>query len=352
MSDATGAKPKPKPEAGAPKSGGGGGFMPIVLGLATGGGLYYAWQEGYLNEYLPAGVPAGGASGTSAASGNPAADRIAAEVAPKVRKAVEAILDSDDNMGPTLVRLAWHSSGTYAKGGNPAGGSDGGRMRFSPESGDGANAGLDKMRALLEPIHAANPSMSYADLYTYAGAVAIEYMGGPHVAFHFGRSDYRSEEELKAAGQAVPNGRLPDASKGSDHIRAVFNRMGFNDQEIVALSGAHTLGRCHTDRSGYSGPWTFAPTTLSNQYFELLNKEIESPGYWTEKKWSGPKQYQDPTGELMMLPTDMALVWDDKFKPLVQAYAKDEAVFLRDFAGAFSKLLHLGCDKSKMSKAV
>ncbi len=42
-----------------------------------------------------------------------------------------------------------------------------------------------------------------------------------------------------------PNGRLPDASQGAQHLRDVFYRMGFNDQEIVALSGAHTLGRCH-----------------------------------------------------------------------------------------------------------
>ena len=57
---------------------------------------------------------------------------------------------------------------------------------------------------------------------------------------------------------------------------------------------------CHTDRSGYKGPWTFAPTTFSNQYFvELLDTK------WTKKKWDGPLQYEDPTGELMMLPTDM-----------------------------------------------
>lgn len=49
---------------------------------------------------------------------------------------------------------------------------------------------------------------------------------------------------------------------------------GFNDQEIVALSGAHTLGRCHADRSGYVNPWTNAPTTFSNLYFtELINNK-------------------------------------------------------------------------------
>lgn len=44
--------------------------------------------------------------------------------------------------------------------------------------------------------------------------------------------------------------------QGGHHVRDVFYRMGFNDREIVALVGAHTLGRCHTTASGYSGPWS------------------------------------------------------------------------------------------------
>ena len=48
-------------------------------------------------------------------------------------------------------------------------------------------------------------------------------------------------------------GRLPDGALGADHIRDIFGRMGFSDQEIVALSGAHALGRCHPDRSGFDG---------------------------------------------------------------------------------------------------
>ena len=59
----------------------------------------------------------------------------------------------------------------------------------------------------------------------------------------------------------------PDAGsppKTAEAIRKVFNRMGFNDQEIVALSGAHALGRCHADASGYVGPWTGTPTIFNN----------------------------------------------------------------------------------------
>jgi cytochrome c peroxidase len=114
--------------------------------------------------------------------------------------------------------------------------------------------------------------------------------------------------------------------------------MGFNDQEIVALSGAHALGRCHTDRSGYSGPWTFAPTTFSNGYFKALLEEK-----WVKKKWDGPLQYVDKkTGSLMMLPSDLALLSDRSFRKYVDMYAKDEQLFFKDFAAAFQKLEELG----------
>ena len=74
--------------------------------------------------------------------------------------------------------------------------------------------------------------------------------------------------------------------------------MGFNDQEIVALVGAHALGRCHSDRSGFEGPWTFSPTSVTNEFYKLLMNEK-----WVWKKWSGPKQLEDKkTRSLMMLP--------------------------------------------------
>lgn len=252
-----------------------------------------------------------------------------------VKKAIADILDvegyDDGSYGPILVRLAWHASGSYDAKTN-SGGSNGATMRFPPESEFGANNGLLVARNLLEPIKAKFPWISYADLWTLAGAVAVEEMGGPHIPWRPGRSD-------KPDGSyCPPDGRLPDASQGAAHIRAIFNRMGFNDQEIVALSGAHSLGRCHPDRSGFEGPWSNAPTTFSNLYFQELTTKT-----WVKKKWNGPQQYEDKESKkLMMLPTDMALLWDRSFKKTVAEYTKDEDKFFKDFAAAFSKLLELG----------
>ena len=78
---------------------------------------------------------------------------------------------------------------------------------------------------------------------------------------------------------------------------------GFKDQEIVALSGAHALGRCHADASGYVGPWSGTPLLFNNSYFVLL-KGLK----WAPNDEAAKFQYKDPSGSLMMLPSDIALI--------------------------------------------
>jgi len=219
-------------------------------------------------------------------------------------------------IAPMLLRLAWHSSGTWDKKAKN-GGSEGGTMRFTTEAGHGGNAGLQHARALLEPVKANNPDLTYADIYVLAGVVALEEMGGPDVGFRWGRSDAIQELAPEKDNRFSPDGRLPDGDKPSkektvQHLRDIFYRMGFDDQAIVALSGAHAVGRCHTDRSGYWGPWTYSETTFSNEYFRLLLADDEKWQPKTEhrgKKWTGPPQFVNGKGDLMMLHTDMALLW-------------------------------------------
>lgn len=221
------------------------------------------------------------------------------------------------------------------------GGSQLGTMRFKEEFSHGANAGLAETAiSWMEGIKKKyGDRLSYADLYTLAGVVAVKELGGPQVPWSFGRKDSMNPEDV------TPDGRLPAADSGSPgvdkadaaHLREIFGRMGFTDQEIVALSGAHALGRCHTNASGYDGPWTPTPTLFNNAYFTLLTSIP-----WKQKNWDGPFQYEGANDTIMMLPTDLVLIKDKSFKKHVKAYAKDEALFMKDFSSAFAKLLNLG----------
>lgn len=260
----------------------------------------------------------------------------------QVSQDIASLVKKDADWGPTMVRLAWHSSGTYDKM-SKDGGSGSGTIRFKEELAHGGNAGLGATAVdWLEPIHAkyAKDGLSYADLYTLAGVTAIKSMGGPVIPWSSGRVDAMDPSAV------TPDGRLPNADSGppgaeksdSDHLRSVFYRMGFNDQEIVILSGAHALGRCHASASGYDGPWSPTPTTFNNAYFTILSNLK-----WVPKEWDGPVQYVDaPTGRLMMLPTDLVLLEDKKFLKWVNVYAKDGERFNADFSVAFQKLVELG----------
>ena len=256
-----------------------------------------------------------------------------------LRKDLEALIDDNIEEAPTIVRLAWHEAGTFGGNGCPVTGSpNSASMRFAPECNHGANAGLLATQALLEPLKKKFPECTYADLWVLASQVAIEAMGGPKIPFRWGRPDAQS------AAQCAPDGRLPDATLNEDHVRAVFGRMGFNDQEMVALVGAHAVGRCHADRSGFVGPWTYDPLTFSNTFYSALLDDD-----WIVDKTKPKLQFTDAkTRTLMMLPTDIAIIIDPKFKAITQEYAASEAKFFTDFGKAYQKLVELGVsDKLK-----
>ncbi|GAB2233700.1 hypothetical protein Droror1_Dr00002929 [Drosera rotundifolia] len=229
----------------------------------------------------------------------------------KAKRKLRALI-AEKNCAPLILRLAWHSAGTYdvqSKTGGPFG-----TMRHKLEQSHAANNGLEIAVRLLEPIKEQVPVLSYADFYQLAGVVAVEVTGGPEVPFHPGREDKPEPPQ---------EGRLPDATKGSDHLRDVFiKQMGLSEKDIVALSGGHTLGRCHKERSGFEGAWTTNPLVFDNSYFtELLSGEKEG---------------------LLQLPSDKTLLSDPAFRPYVEKYAADEDAFFADYAEAHLKLSELG----------
>jgi catalase-peroxidase len=189
--------------------------------------------------------------------------------------------------GPLLIRMAWHSAGTYRIA-DGRGGAGSGAQRFAPLNSWPDNVSLDKARRLLWPVKQKyGRKISWADLMVLAGNVALESMDFKTFGFGGGRQDiwepeedlywgpedtwlgdkrYVGDRELESPLAAVqmgliyvnpegPNGR-PDPVGAARDIRETFGRMAMNDQETVALiAGGHTFGKAHgaADAGKYVG---------------------------------------------------------------------------------------------------
>ncbi|MBT2425865.1 catalase/peroxidase HPI [Streptomyces sp. ISL-112] len=181
------------------------------------------------------------------------------------------------NYGPLMVRMAWHSAGTYRIS-DGRGGAGAGQQRFAPLNSWPDNGNLDKARRLLWPVKKKyGQALSWADLLILTGNVALETMGLKTFGFAGGREDvweseedvywgpettwlddqrYSGDRELENPLGAVqmgliyvnpegPNGN-PDPIAAARDIRETFRRMAMNDEETVALiAGGHTFGKTH-----------------------------------------------------------------------------------------------------------
>ena len=179
--------------------------------------------------------------------------------------------------GPLIIRMAWHSAGTYRIG-DGRGGAGAGQQRFAPLNSWPDNANLDKARRLLWPVKQKyGDKISWADLMILAGNVALESMGFKTFGFGGGREDvWEPEEDVywgaekiwlddgRYSGDRVlenplaavqmgliyvnpegPNGK-PDPVAAARDIRETFARMAMNDEETVALiAGGHAFGKTH-----------------------------------------------------------------------------------------------------------
>ncbi len=184
--------------------------------------------------------------------------------------------------GGLMIRMAWHSAGTYRTGDGRGGGGTG-QQRFAPLNSWPDNGNLDKARRLLWPVKQKYGNrISWADLMILAGNVAIKSMGGPVFGFGGGRADvwepeedvywgsetewlatsdkpnsrYSGDRDLENPLAAVqmgliyvnpegPDGNPDPVASGAD-VRDTFGRMGMNDEETVALvAGGHTFGKAH-----------------------------------------------------------------------------------------------------------
>jgi catalase-peroxidase len=236
--------------------------------------------------------------------------------------------------GPLMIRMAWHSAGTYRVQ-DGRGGAGNGQQRFAPLNSWPDNANLDKARRLLWPVKKKyGKSLSWADLMVLTGNVALESMGLETFGFAGGRADtwepdddvywgpettwlgderYTGERDLDKPLAAVqmgliyvnpegPNGH-PDPLASAVDIRETFGRMAMNDEETVALIvGGHTFGKTHgaADPEPNVGP-------------EPEAAPFEANGLgWLNKHGTG-KGGDTITSGIEVTWTDTPTQWDNRF---------------------------------------
>jgi len=293
----------------------------------------------------------------------------------------------DGHYGGFMIRLAWHCAGTFRKT-DGKGGCAGGRIRFPPESDWEDNGNLEYARALLVPIKQKyGDALSWGDLITFAGTVAIRSMGGPTNPHCFGRVDDADGSESKIFGttqnwsdtgcavqgncqkplgavkvgliyvnpegplrdpQNISSGQDPNPAKSAVEIREVFGRMGMDDSETASLiAGGHAFGRCHgagVVTSGFNGPWTTTPSRWTNQFVTgMFDEEWEQVNTPNGKavQWQ-TKNRNSALAGTMRLTADLALVNDAIYKDLLTHWVCDQQKLAVAFASSWKKLVESG----------
>jgi catalase-peroxidase len=242
--------------------------------------------------------------------------------------------------GPLMIRMAWHSAGTYRIS-DGRGGAGAGQQRFAPLNSWPDNVSLDKARRLLWPVKKKyGKKLSWADLMVLTGNVALETMGFTTFGFGGGRVDtwepeddvywgpetewlgderYSGDRELADPLGAVqmgliyvnpegPNGN-PDPLAAARDIRETFRRMAMNDEETVALiAGGHTFGKTH----GAGPADSVGPDP------EAAPIELQGLG-WASSYGSG-KGGDAITSGLEVTWTDKPTQWSDSFFKILFGY--------------------------------
>ena len=244
------------------------------------------------------------------------------------------------NYGPLMIRMAWHSAGTYRVT-DGRGGGGAGMQRFAPLNSWPDNVGLDKARRLLWPIKKKyGQSISWADLMILAGNVALESMGFETFGYAGGRADvwepdddvywgpettwlgderYSGDRDLERPLAAVQMGLIyvnpegpnanPDPLLSARDIRETFGRMAMNDEETVALiAGGHTFGKTHGA----------APDSNLEDNPEAAGLEMQGLG-WKNNNGTGKGDDQITSG-LEVTWTYHPTRWDNEFFHILYAY--------------------------------
>ncbi|KAG5184208.1 heme peroxidase [Tribonema minus] len=250
------------------------------------------------------------------------------------RTAVASLLASDPAHAAAVSALAYNCASTF-RATDYLGGCNGARIRFEPDKYWPANAGVDQVLQLLTPIKAQfdtanNGVLSWADLIVLAGTVANEVAGGLGTTFCGGRvdADHGSNDFL-----------APRTYYSSALIAARDNMqvMGLTPIEAVALSGRL---RSPEQVALMGGPGSYSDgTALDNTYFSMLLNEMWEPVDGVATTALG-QYYRAASQEAFVTTSDLALIWDPLFKPIVEAYATNREFFQEQFAAAWTKFMN------------
>uniref|UniRef100_A0A0D9X9X3 Plant heme peroxidase family profile domain-containing protein n=1 Tax=Leersia perrieri TaxID=77586 RepID=A0A0D9X9X3_9ORYZ len=203
-----------------------------------------------------------------------------------------------------MLRLAFHDAGTFDIA-DKSGGMNGSIIyEVDRPENTGLNKSIKVLRKAKEVIDGVQ-QVSWADLIAVAGAESVALCGGPEIPVRLGRLD---------SSTADPTGKLPEETLDATALKTLFSKKGFSTQEMVVLSGAHTIGG-----KGFGNPNVF-----DNAYFKVL---LEKPQ---------PSSSGMPA--MVGLRTDWALTEDDECLRWINLYAQDQTKFFADFKDAYIKL--------------
>ncbi|OVA06513.1 heme peroxidase [Macleaya cordata] len=223
-----------------------------------------------------------------------------------IREAARKVLSK--GKAPGVLRLVFHDAGTFDL--NEKSGGMNGSIVYELDRPE--NAGLKKSLKILEKVKSeldGTEPVSWADMIAVVGAEAVSICGGPLIPVQLGRLDSMVPD---------PEGKLPQESLDASGLKQCFLRKGFSTQELVALSGAHTLGG-----KGFGNP-----TAFDNSYYKIL----------LEKPWISSASMPTMIG----LPSDHALAEDEECLRWITKYADDQTKFFEDFKNAYIKLVNSG----------
>ncbi|KAJ3123524.1 heme peroxidase [Physocladia obscura] len=253
--------------------------------------------------------------------------------------------------GPRLMRIAWDNAKTW----DAVDGSGGSHAQAYVGITTTTDINIRADYALLTAIRG-SVNISISDTAAFAGAVSasnscLSGVACANVAFRPGRADATTTSDAPISSSYA---EFFDAGSANPaDLRASFSRLSPNltDREIVALMGAHNLGDCHLPISGYAGPWTLTPLAFENTFFRLLQNNATYVTQNVTYNDSIKTQYIDTQGRMMLF-VDMSLTRDDSLLNWVNYYASNENDFFADFGSAYSIILELGLDATKLGDYV